>query len=43
MSDNYMPLQKNLHILKDMEGCEIVAINELGIYFEFVYLKDDIT
>lgn len=43
MTDNYKRLQYNLHILKDIEGCEIVEINELGIYFEFVYLQDKIT
>ena len=33
-------LQNHLHLLKELEGCDVKEVNETDIHYEFVYLKN---
>ena len=35
-------LQNHLHLLKELEGCDVKEVNETDIHYEFVYLKNKI-
>jgi len=33
-------LQNHLHLLKELEGCDVKEVNETDTHYEFVYLKN---